>query len=138
MAVPGHDQRDFEFATKYGLKIKQVVAAAPGSDTVVDLSKAAFTEKGVLINSGEFDGLEFSAAFKAIADRLVEKGIGQIKVNYRLRDWGVSRQRYWGSPIPDVNSCRWQPSACATGTVTGSFTRRCSDGWREVTNQGRP
>lgn len=100
MAVPGHDQRDFEFATKYGLKIKQVVAPAAGSDSVVDLTKAAFTEKGVLINSGEFDGLEFAAAFKAVADKLVEKGIGQIKVNYRLRDWGVSRQRYWGSPIP--------------------------------------
>jgi leucyl-tRNA synthetase len=100
MAVPGHDQRDFEFATKYGLKIKQVVAPAMGSDSVVDLTKAAFTDKGVLINSGEFDGLEFSAAFKAIADKLVEKGIGQVKVNYRLRDWGVSRQRYWGSPIP--------------------------------------
>ncbi|MDZ7902728.1 MAG: leucine--tRNA ligase [Rheinheimera sp.] len=100
MAVPGHDQRDFEFATKYGLNIKQVVAPAAGSDSVVDLSKAAFTEKGVLVNSGEFDGLDFAAAFKAIADKLVEKGIGQIKVNYRLRDWGVSRQRYWGSPIP--------------------------------------
>lgn len=100
MAVPGHDQRDYEFATKYGLKIKQVVQPAAGSDAVVDLSKAAFTDKGVLVNSGEFDGLDFQAAFKAIAAKLEAKGVGQIKVNYRLRDWGVSRQRYWGAPIP--------------------------------------
>ncbi|MBU2429044.1 MAG: leucine--tRNA ligase, partial [Gammaproteobacteria bacterium] len=100
MAVPGHDQRDFEFATKYGMKIKQVVAPAEGSSAICDLTKAAFTEKGVLVNSAEFDGLEFAEAFKGIADRLTTKGIGQVKVNYRLRDWGVSRQRYWGSPIP--------------------------------------
>ncbi len=100
MAVPGHDQRDYEFATKYGLKIKQVVQPAAGSDAVVDLTKAAYTDKGVLVNSGEFDGLDFQAAFKAIAAKLEAKGVGQIKVNYRLRDWGVSRQRYWGAPIP--------------------------------------
>ncbi|OBP16921.1 leucine--tRNA ligase [Rheinheimera sp. SA_1] len=100
MAVPGHDQRDFEFATKYGMKIKQVIAPAAGSAAVCDLTTAAFTEKGVLVNSGEFDGLDFAAGFKAIADKLAKKGIGQVKVNYRLRDWGVSRQRYWGSPIP--------------------------------------
>jgi len=100
MAVPGHDQRDFEFATKYGMKIKQVVAPAAGSTAVCDLTTAAFTEKGVLVNSGEFDGLDFAAGFKAIADKLASKGVGQVKVNYRLRDWGVSRQRYWGSPIP--------------------------------------
>lgn len=100
MAVPAHDQRDFEFATKYGLTIKQVVAPAADSSTVVDLTKAAFTEKGVLINSAEFNGLAFHDAFKAIAAKLADKGLGQIKVNYRLRDWGVSRQRYWGAPIP--------------------------------------
>ncbi len=100
MAVPGHDQRDFEFASKYGLTIKQVVAPAAGSDAVVDLTKAAFTDKGVLVNSGEFDGLSFEEAFKAIAAKLEAKGVGKIKVNYRLRDWGVSRQRYWGAPIP--------------------------------------
>lgn len=100
MAVPGHDQRDFEFASKYGLRIKQVVAPLADSNDTVDLTKAAYTEKGLLVNSGEFDGLTFEAAFKAIAAKLESKGVGKIKVNYRLRDWGVSRQRYWGAPIP--------------------------------------
>jgi leucyl-tRNA synthetase len=96
MSVPGHDQRDWEFATKYGLTIKQVIAGADGED----ISKAAITEKGKLINSGEFDGLNFKKAFKSIAYKLSTENKGQIKVNYRLRDWGVSRQRYWGTPIP--------------------------------------
>ncbi|AFI91216.1 leucine--tRNA ligase [Pectobacterium parmentieri] len=100
MAVPGHDQRDWEFATKYDLSIKPVILNADGSKP--DLSTEAMTEKGSLFNSGEFDGLDFDAAFNAIADKLVEKGIGERKVNYRLRDWGVSRQRYWGAPIPMV------------------------------------
>ncbi|KHN52621.1 leucine--tRNA ligase [Pectobacterium fontis] len=100
MAVPGHDQRDWEFATKYGLSIKPVILNTDGSEP--DLSTEAMTEKGQLFNSGEFDGLDFDAAFNAIADKLVEKGIGERKVNYRLRDWGVSRQRYWGAPIPMV------------------------------------
>ncbi|MEH2919873.1 leucine--tRNA ligase [Samsonia erythrinae] len=100
MAVPGHDQRDWEFATKYALSIKPVILNADGSEP--DLSAEAMTEKGRLFNSGEFDGLDFDAAFNAIADKLVEKGIGERKVNYRLRDWGVSRQRYWGAPIPMV------------------------------------
>ncbi|MBA5202857.1 leucine--tRNA ligase [Pectobacterium aroidearum] len=100
MAVPGHDQRDWEFATKYDLSIKPVILNADGSEP--DLSAEAMTEKGNLFNSGEFDGLDFEAAFNAIADKLVEKGIGERKVNYRLRDWGVSRQRYWGAPIPMV------------------------------------
>jgi len=101
MAVPGHDQRDWEFATKYGLPIKQVVQSALKA---VDVSKAAFTEKSdtLLINSGEFDGLDFTAAFDATAAHLVKVANGSRKVNYRLRDWGVSRQRYWGCPIPVI------------------------------------
>ena len=101
MSVPGHDQRDWEFATKYGLPIKQVIAANEGDET--DLSKAAYTEKGVLMNSSEFDGKDFSAAFDAIVGALEAKGLGSKAVNFRLRDWGVSRQRYWGAPIPVIN-----------------------------------
>jgi len=101
MAVPAHDQRDFEFAKKYGIGISQVIAPANGEE--IDLTKAAFTERGVLVNSGEYDGLDFNAAFDAIASTLEMAGKGQVKTNYRLRDWGVSRQRYWGAPIPMYN-----------------------------------
>ncbi|NVK10974.1 MAG: leucine--tRNA ligase [Gammaproteobacteria bacterium] len=94
MAVPGHDQRDWEFATKYGIDIKQVI------DADGDISVAAITEKGTLINSGKYDGLTSDEAFKAIASDLEANNQGQVKVNFRLRDWGVSRQRYWGAPIP--------------------------------------
>ena len=101
MAVPAHDQRDFEFAQKYGLEIKQVIAGEG------DLSQAAITEKGPLVNSGDgfsqWDGLNFGKAFKAISQHLHENGKGRVQVNYRLRDWGVSRQRYWGCPIPMLN-----------------------------------
>ena len=99
MSVPGHDQRDWEFATKYGLEITQVIAGTEDDD----ITKAAITEKNTLINSGEFDGLNFEEAFKAISDKLIAENKGNVKVNYRLRDWGVSRQRYWGTPIPMIN-----------------------------------
>lgn len=102
MAVPAHDQRDFEFATKYGLDIIPVIKPADGSE--LDISEAAYTEKGVLFDSGEFDGLEFQAAFDAIAAKLEAEGKGTKTVNFRLRDWGVSRQRYWGAPIPMITT----------------------------------
>jgi leucyl-tRNA synthetase len=101
MSVPGHDQRDWEFATRYGLPIRQVIAPADGGD--IDLGQAAYIEKGVLVNSGIHDGLDFQQAFDAIADDFESRGLGHRQVNYRLRDWGVSRQRYWGTPIPVIN-----------------------------------
>ncbi len=99
MAVPAHDQRDWEFATKYGLNIEQVIQPVDAS-TEFDTSEAAYTEKGILVNSGQFDSLTSEAAFDAIAQHLIDAGLGEKQVNYRLRDWGVSRQRYWGAPIP--------------------------------------
>lgn len=102
MAVPGHDQRDYEFATKYGIEIAPVIKPADGSE--LDISEVAYTEKGILFNSDEFDGLDFTKAFDAIATKLESIGKGQKTVNFRLRDWGVSRQRYWGAPIPMVTT----------------------------------
>ena len=101
MAVPAHDQRDWEFATKYQLPILPVIAPADGSD--VDVTREAFTDKGVLIHSGDYTGMTSEQAFEAIADRLQQQGLGERQTNYRLRDWGVSRQRYWGAPIPIIN-----------------------------------
>jgi leucyl-tRNA synthetase len=101
MSVPAHDQRDYEFAQAYGLAIKQVIE--PVNDAECDLTKAAFTEKGRLLNSQQFDGLTSAEAFDAIAEYLTQQNKGERQVNYRLRDWGVSRQRYWGTPIPIIN-----------------------------------
>jgi len=100
MAVPGHDARDWEFAKKHDLPIKQVIAPVDGSE--IDIDQEVFLERGVLINSGDYDGLDFDGAFNAIADHFEKSGRGSRKVNYRLRDWGVSRQRYWGTPIPII------------------------------------
>jgi len=101
MAVPAHDQRDYEFAQKYQLPIKQVIAPTDHQD--YDLSEQAFTNRGKLVNSGEFDDLDFDQAFDAIASALEAKNLGTVTTNFRLRDWGVSRQRYWGAPIPMFN-----------------------------------
>ncbi len=100
MAVPAHDLRDWEFANKYDLPIKQVIEATDGS--VIDVSKEAYIEKGILIHSNNFNGMDFQQSFDAIKQHLSENNLGQEKVNYRLRDWGVSRQRYWGCPIPVI------------------------------------
>ena len=102
MSVPAHDQRDYEFARANGIAIRQVIY--PDNDQqVADIESAAFVEKGILKNSAEFDGLTSAQAFAVIGDWLEQAGKGRRQVNYRLRDWGVSRQRYWGCPIPIIN-----------------------------------
>ena len=107
MAVPGHDHRDWEFARHYALPIKQVII--PAGDEPWDPGSGAFVDHGVLVNSGRFDGLSSADAFDAIATDLEADGKGQRKTNYRLRDWLISRQRYWGAPIPIINSVSQGP-----------------------------
>jgi leucyl-tRNA synthetase len=102
MAVPAHDERDFEFATKYNLPIKSVVRTSSG-DTNPAPWQDAYGEHGTLINSGEFDGLDFVGAFDAIEVALIKKNLGASRTQFRLRDWGISRQRYWGCPIPIIH-----------------------------------
>ncbi|MGH1448919.1 MAG: leucine--tRNA ligase [Pseudomonadaceae bacterium] len=102
MAVPAHDERDFHFATQYGLPIKPVVRTSAGDETPAPWQDA-YGEKGELINSEEFDGLDFSSALVAIGDVLAQKDLGAPRTQYRLRDWGISRQRYWGCPIPIIH-----------------------------------
>ena len=102
MAVPAHDERDFEFATKYSLPIKAVVRTSAGDETPAPWQDA-YGEHGQLINSGEFDGLDFSGAFDAMEAALLKKELGKSRTQFRLRDWGISRQRYWGCPIPIIH-----------------------------------
>lgn len=99
MGVPAHDERDFEFAKKYKLEIKQVIKPKNGD---ANISHEAFTEYGVLVNSGKFDNLDFNQAVDAIYTELKTHNLVEMKTNYRLRDWGISRQRYWGCPIPII------------------------------------
>ena len=114
MAVPAHDERDFEFANKYGLTIKQVIAAKGADDADFDATQWQEwygSKEGKLVNSAEFDGLDFQAAYDAFLAKLEPTGLASSKVQFRLRDWGVSRQRYWGCPIPMINcpSCGQVP-----------------------------
>ncbi len=109
MAVPGHDERDFEFAKEFGLAIREVVAPAGGPQG--ELHEAFVTKEGVLVNSGRFDGLGYEEAFDRIVEWLSERGVAQEVTRYRLRDWLISRQRYWGCPIPMIScsQCGWVP-----------------------------
>ena len=113
MAVPAHDERDFEFATKYSLPIQVVVKAADGQAAQPSsLDDLLITKDGVLCNSGKYDGLSYEAGVDAIAADLAARGLGAKRVQYRLRDWGISRQRYWGCPIPLIHC-----EACGTVPV---------------------
>ncbi len=106
MAVPSHDERDFEFANKFQLPIIQVIDAKGADDADFDTTQWQEwygSKEGKLVNSGEFDGLDFQAAFDALLAKLEPQGLANVKVQFRLRDWGVSRQRYWGCPIPMIN-----------------------------------
>ncbi|MFP6836686.1 MAG: class I tRNA ligase family protein, partial [Pseudomonadales bacterium] len=106
MAVPAHDQRDWEFATRYNIGIQQVIEPSrdgAGGDQACDLSQGAYVEYGRLVNSAEYDGMSSAEAFEAIASSLETSQRGRRQTNYRLRDWGVSRQRYWGCPIPMIH-----------------------------------
>lgn len=146
MAVPAHDQRDWEFATAYQLPIQPVIETTEGN---TDITVAAITSKGTTINSGEFSGLSSDEAFHAIANKLEQLGIGRRKVNYRLRDWGVSRQRYWGAPIPMLNLPNGEsvpvpedqlPVVLPEDVIMDgtSSPLKTNPAWRQTTYQGQP
>ncbi len=115
MAVPSHDERDYEFASKYNLPMIEVI-----SDAKSDLSKSAYTDAGVLVNSGEFDGVKNTKAKKSIIYHFEKEGLGKKVINYKLRDWGISRQRYWGAPLPFVHcaSCGLVPEKVENLPIT--------------------
>ena len=147
MAVPAHDERDWEFARKYSLPMKTVVCDEDGKPAVT--TDNAYTERGVLTGSGEFDGCDFDEAFEGIAARLEAAGMGQITTQFRLRDWGVSRQRYWGTPIPMLNLGDGQdipipadrlpsllPEDVAMDGVTSPI--KADPAWRQFEFEGQP
>ena len=146
MAVPGHDQRDWEFATKYELPIVPVIEPFSGEG---DIKAAAITEKGKVINSGDYNGMSSQQAFDAIADLLEQRGVGQRSVNYRLRDWGVSRQRYWGTPIPMLSLANGEsvpvpeeqlPVRLPEDVIMDGVTSpiKADPEWRKTEYQGQP
>ena len=147
MAVPAHDERDWEFARKYSLPMKTVVCDEEGKPAIT--TDNAHTERGVLTGSAEFDGCNFDEAFEGIAARLEAAGMGQITTQFRLRDWGVSRQRYWGTPIPMLNLGDGQdipipadrlpsllPEDVAMDGVTSPI--KADPAWRQFEFEGQP
>ena len=147
MAVPAHDERDWEFARKYALPMKTVVCDAEGQPA--ETADSAYTEHGVLTGSAEFDGCDFDEAFEGIAARLEAAGMGQTTTQFRLRDWGVSRQRYWGTPIPMLNLEDGQdipipadrlPSLLPEDVVMDGVTSpiKADPEWRRFEHEGQP
>ena len=147
MAVPAHDERDWEFARKYALPMKTVVCDAEGQPT--ETTESAYTEHGVLTGSAEFNGCDFDEAFEGIAARLEAVGMGQTTTQFRLRDWGVSRQRYWGTPIPMLNLEEGKdipipadrlPSLLPEDVVMDGVTSpiKADAEWRRFEHEGQP